>query len=182
MSSDDRARWDQRYTERGLPPAETVGPAGVFAPHLEEFPLHGCALDIACGPGLGAVWLAGRGLAVWGVDVSPVAIEQARDLAARSGVGARCRFDVVDLDDGLPAGPPVAVLYCARYRDRRLDRAMVERLTTGGLLAVCVLSEVGGRPGPFRAAPGELPDAFGELDLIAAGEGDGQAWLLGRRR
>jgi hypothetical protein len=43
-----------------------------------------------------------------------------------------------------------------------------------------VLSEVGAAPGPFRAKPGELTAAFAELDPVAAGEGEGQAWLLAR--
>ena len=59
---------------------------------------------------------------------------------------------------------------------------MTERLRPGGLLAICVLSEVGATPGRFRAAPGELRTAFSTLDEIAAGEADGQAWLIARRR
>ncbi|MBV8789083.1 MAG: SAM-dependent methyltransferase, partial [Mycobacterium sp.] len=51
----------------------------------------------------------------------------------------------------------------------------------GGLLAIVVLSEVGASPGPFRAVPGEMPAAFADLDVIDAGEGEGQAWLLARR-
>jgi 2-polyprenyl-3-methyl-5-hydroxy-6-metoxy-1,4-benzoquinol methylase len=138
------------------------------------------ALDLACGQGVGAVWLARRGLSVLGLDVSTVAIDQARDLARRSAVADRCRFDVFDLDDGLPAGPPVAVILCNKFRDRRLDQTLIERLAPGGLLAIAALSEVGGAPGPFRAPPGELPAAFAELDLVAAGEGRGYAWLLAR--
>jgi len=128
----------------------------------------------------GTVWLARRGLDVWGLDVSPVAIAQARDLAARNGVGDRCRFDVVDLDDGLPAGSPVDVILCHKFRDRRLDQAIIERLAPGGLLAIAVLSEVGAAPGPFRAVAGELPAAFADLNLVAAGEAEGYAWLLAR--
>lgn len=182
MTDDDRARWNERYADRRTPPPADVGPAAVFAPYSDAFPVSGHALDLACGLGVGAVWLARRGLTVWGLDVSEVAVEQARARARLNDVGDRCRFDVVDLDHGIPAGPPVDVVYCARFRDRRLDRAMIERLTDGGLLAVSVLSEVGGSPGPFRAAPGELRAAFGDLALVAEGEGDGQAWLLGRRR
>jgi hypothetical protein len=92
----------------------------------------------------------------------------------------RCRFEVVDLDDGLPAGPPVDVVLCHKFRDRRLDDAIIGRLAPGGLLAIAVLSEVGAAPGPFRAAPGELPAAFARLDRIADGEGQGYAWLLAR--
>jgi SAM-dependent methyltransferase len=119
-------------------------------------------------------------LDVFGLDISPVAIAQARDLAKHSGVGGRCRFDVVDLDDGLPAGPPVDVILCHKFRDRRLDQAIIGRLAPGGLLAIAVLSEVGAAPGPFRTAHGELPAAFADLNVIAAGEGEGYAWLLAR--
>lgn len=126
------------------------------------------------------MWLARRGLHVWGVDISGVAIERARDLALRNGVAERCRFSAVDLDEGLPAGPPVEVLLCNKFRDRRLDQELIGRLAPDGLLAICALSEVGAEPGPFRASPGELPLAFRELDTVAAGEGDGYAWLLAR--
>lgn len=145
------------------------------------FPTTGQALDLACGQGQFAVWLARRGLKVWGLDVSEVAIRQAQDLALSSGVGERCRFDVMDLDDGLAAGPPAQVIVCHRFRDRRLDAAVIGRLAPGGLLAISALSEVGAAPGPFRAAAGELTAAFAEFDVLAAGEGDGKAWLLAKR-
>ncbi|BBX22808.1 SAM-dependent methyltransferase [Mycolicibacter terrae] len=182
MSDDDRALWDDKFAERGLPEPEAIGPAAVFASYRDEFPTAGHALDVACGQGTAAVWLARRGLQVRGFDVSPVAIEQASALAARSGVAGRCRFDVADLDDGLPDGPPADVIYCARFRDRRLDAPMIERLAPGGLLAVTALSQVGGSAGRFRAAPGELRAAFAGLEAIAHGEGQGLAWLLARRR
>src|SRR5215472_3136002 len=180
MAEADRRRWDERYAAQEPPPVSAMEPPEILARHAEEFPTAGRALDLACGQGLGAVWLARRGLEVWGLDISPVAVGQARDLARRSGVGDRCRFDVADLDDGLPAGSPVDVILCHKFRDRRLDRAIVERLAPGGLLAIAALSEVGAAAGPFRAAPGELPAAFAQLDLVAAGEGDGYAWLLAR--
>jgi SAM-dependent methyltransferase len=182
VSETDRIRWDHRYVSRGSPPVDAAGLAAVFLPYLNIFPTAGLALDVACGQGLGAVWLARRGLDVWGVDVSEVAIEQAWDLARRNGLEDRCRFDVVDLDHGLPTGPPVDVVYCNRFRDRRLDQSMIERLAPAGLLAITALSQLGGTPGPFRAAPGELPTAFAELELLAADEGQGQAWLLARRK
>lgn len=158
-----------------------MGPPQPFASFADMFPTTGQALDLACGQGQFAVWLARRGLQVCGLDVSEVALRQARDLAQSGGVMERCRFDVVDLDNGLPAGPPAHVIVCHRFRDRRLDAAIIDRLAPGGLLAISALSEVGAAPGPFRAAPGELTTAFAELDVLAAGEGDGQAWLLARR-
>lgn len=181
MSDRDRLRWDERYASRGAPAPEAIGPPAVFAPHAAAFPAGGHALDLACGQGATAVWLARRGLSVRGLDVSPVAVEQARDLAARAGVEDRCHFEVVDLDDGLPPGPPADVIVCHRFRDRRLDRAITDRLVPGGLLAISALSAVGAAPGPLRAEPGELRAAFADLTVIAAGEGDGEAWLLAHR-
>lgn len=178
MSAEDRTRWDAAYIDRDAAPIPALPAA--FRDHEDMFPHAGAALEIACGSGAAAVWLAQRGLDVYGVDVSAVAVDRARALAERAGVTAR--FETVDLDGGLPAGEPVNVLLCNKFRDPRLDRQIVDRLAPGGLLAICVLSEVGATPGRFRAAPGELRTAFSTLDEIAAGEGDGQAWLLARRR
>ena len=81
----DRAAWDRRYDATDLVWSdrpnrflvdETVG----LAP--------GRALDVACGEGRNAVWLAHRGWAVTGADFSPVAIGKARRLATAHGVEA----------------------------------------------------------------------------------------------
>jgi SAM-dependent methyltransferase len=182
LSEDDRRRWDARHAETETAATVHAMPPPLFAPFEDLFPTRGLALELACGRGQCAVWLARRGMEVYGIDVSPVAIELARDLAARSGVADRCRFDAVDLDAGLPAGPPADLILCHLFRDARLDRSILDRLAIGGLLAIAALSEVGARPGRFRAGSGELRDAFRELELLAHGEGEGHAWLLGRRR
>lgn len=153
-----------------------------FLPFVDDFPTGGHGLDLACGRGEAAVWLALRGVQVHGFDVSPVAIAQALALAARCRAADRCNFDVLDLDDGLPAGPPADVIICNRFHDSCLDRPIAERLAVGGLLAISALSEVGATAGPFRARAGELRTAFGDLEVIAGDEAAGQAWLLARRR
>ena len=99
-----------------------------------------------------AVWLADRRLTCWGLDISGVAVDLAQKLADRS-VGDRCRFDVVDLDDGLPDRPPVDVMLCHFFRDARLDRFLVERLLPGGLLAIAAVSEVDVGPGHSGGPP-----------------------------
>lgn len=181
VSDDDRIRWDQRYADRDAVSYDDVGLPIVFQPFADTFPTAGCALDLACGRGGAAVWLAQRGLDVWGCDVSPVAVAQARELAEIGGVAARCHFEIVDLDGGLPAGPLSDILICNKFRDENLDRAVIDRIAGGGLLAISALSEVGASPGPFRAKAGELRQAFDGLELITAGESNGEAWLLARR-
>jgi hypothetical protein len=115
------------------------------------------------------------------VDVSTVAIAIARDLADRRGLSARCRFDVIDLDDGLPEGPAVDIVLCHLFRDARLDGPIVERLAPGGLLAVAVLSSTGCRAGPYRSSLNELLSSFRPLRVLVSGDADGKAWLLGRK-
>jgi SAM-dependent methyltransferase len=53
------------------------------------------ALDLGCGAGNYAVWLATKGFRMTGVDISPKALEVAEHLASKKGV--TCRFVVEDL-------------------------------------------------------------------------------------
>jgi SAM-dependent methyltransferase len=175
MSDDDRQRWDERHAEAGIAEVD----AGAFASIEHLFPVDGHALEVACGRGKTSVWLAGRGMYVLGVDVSPVAVDLAGQLAVRNGVADRCQFELWDLDEGLPPGPPSDLVVCHMFREPRLDQPMIDLLVAGGMLAVATLSEVGAGPGRFRARPGELRDAFAELEILAEAEHDGVAWLLG---
>jgi 2-polyprenyl-3-methyl-5-hydroxy-6-metoxy-1,4-benzoquinol methylase len=182
MSEEDRVRWDARHiAEAGSTELEAPGIPAVFAGYEDLFPRAGFALDLACGRGATSVWLAELGLEVCGIDVSSVAIERAGHLAAMHKVSSRCRFQLADLDEGLPPGPAADVIVCHMFRDVRLYRPIVERLKTGLLLAIAVLSEVGAAPGAFRAPVGELKSAFHELTVIAAGEEEGRAWLVARK-
>ena len=178
MSEDDRRRWDERHAAAAL--THDIRPPRLFAAYEHLFPTTGDALELACGDGRAAVWLAARGLDVVACDVSPVAIERARARAIEHRVSDRCRFAVVDLDNGLPDGPAADVILCHLFRDPRLDAAIVERLAPGGLLAVAALSEVGAAPGSFRVPQGGLVRAFAALEVVAAGEGDGEALLMAR--
>jgi SAM-dependent methyltransferase len=180
VSEADRRRWDARYSEAG-PASGDPGPPYAFASIEDLFPVEGRALEIACGRGEVSVWLALRGMEVQSVDVSPVAIDVAQELARSCDVPDRARFEVWDLDEGLPPGPPMELVVCHMYREPRLDRELIERLAPRGLLAIAGLSEVGGEPGRFRSRPGELRESFAELEILADNEGDGVAWLLGRK-
>jgi SAM-dependent methyltransferase len=58
---------------------------------------HRSVLDLGCGTGANAVYLAGQGFDVVGVDFTPIALRQARDRAAAAGVEKTCRFVHGDL-------------------------------------------------------------------------------------
>lgn len=180
MTDSDRERWDARHAA-----ALAAGAGGAAAPdalrgRTELLPPGGLALDVACGRGAVAVWLAAKGFAVDAVDVSPVALGAARELAERDGVEGRVRWSLHDLDSGLPAGGPYDVVVCQRFRDPARYPDLAARLAPGGLLVVTVLSEVGEGPGPFRAPAGELRAAFGALEVLHDVERDGEAHLVAR--
>ncbi len=73
----DASAWDARYAEAPL--VWSAGP-NQFVATLESLP-PGRALDLACGEGRNAIWLASLGWHVTAVDFSPVAIEKARALS-----------------------------------------------------------------------------------------------------
>jgi SAM-dependent methyltransferase len=80
----------------------------------------GSALDIGCGMGADAVWLAGQGWQVTGVDVSPVALSRAAEHAADARVQDRTSWAAHDLKQGFPDGS--FDLVCAQYLHSRQDR------------------------------------------------------------
>lgn len=81
-----RPRWDS-----GAVPPEVMA--------LAESDHARTALDLGCGTGTSAIYLARKGLAVVGIDLTPQAIEIAREKARRAGVSVDLRVgDVTHLD------------------------------------------------------------------------------------
>ena len=78
-----REDWDRKYA--AVDNLWAAKPNRFLVAEVEGLP-PGRALDLACGEGQNAIWLATRGWSVTGVDYSEVAIAKARDRAARDGV------------------------------------------------------------------------------------------------
>ena len=78
-----REDWDRRYSGREL--IWTAEPNRFLVAETSDLP-PGRALDVACGEGRNAIWLAERGWRVTGVDFSEVALAKAARLAASRGV------------------------------------------------------------------------------------------------
>ncbi len=78
-----RERWNRRWA--GERAHASRAPSEFLITETEGLP-PGRALDVACGAGRNAVWLARRGWRVTGVDFSDVALRAARELAASAGV------------------------------------------------------------------------------------------------
>jgi SAM-dependent methyltransferase len=89
----EREDWDARYGSSDL--VWGTEPNRFVASAFGEAPAAGRVLDLACGEGRNAIWLATRGATVTAVDFSGVAIERARSLAERAGVDVDWRVDDV---------------------------------------------------------------------------------------
>jgi SAM-dependent methyltransferase len=80
----DHLDWDARYEAADL--VWGAEPNRFVVEELEALAPRGRALDLACGEGRNAIWLAQQGWDVTAVDFSEVAIARARQLAAGRGV------------------------------------------------------------------------------------------------
>lgn len=79
----DANAWNDRYAATEL--VWSKEPNQFVAQELGDLP-PARALDVACGEGRNAIWLAGRGWQVTASDFSPVAVDKGRQLAERVGV------------------------------------------------------------------------------------------------
>jgi SAM-dependent methyltransferase len=139
----------------------------------------GRAIDLGCGGGRDAVFLAAAGWQVAAVDVLPDALDIGRGLAARYLDDASAvRWVQTDLNAGVPeAAPPFDLIVMVRYLDRRLLRAARALLRPGGSIVVETFSTLHrARHGrPTRDAhvlePGELRALLDGLEIRALEEG-----------
>ncbi|MCR6712623.1 MAG: TPMT family class I SAM-dependent methyltransferase [Demequina sp.] len=72
---DPAEHWEQRYRENTRAWSGSANPTLVS---VISGLTPGTALDLACGEGADAAWLASQGWNVTGVDISPTAIQRAR--------------------------------------------------------------------------------------------------------
>ncbi|OBB95299.1 bifunctional 2-polyprenyl-6-hydroxyphenol methylase/3-demethylubiquinol 3-O-methyltransferase UbiG [Mycobacterium sp. 852002-40037_SCH5390672] len=130
--------WEERYRS-----AERVW-SGRVNPRLAEVAADlpvGRALDLGCGEGADALWLAERGWDVVAVDVSATALQRATEAALARNVLTHIDFQRHDLNDSFPEG--TFDLVSAQYlhsparleRDGVLQRA-AERVNLGGVLLI----------------------------------------------
>ena len=131
-----REDWNARYAAAEL--LWTAEPNRRFASEVEDLE-PGRALDLACGEGRNAVWLAERGWRTTGVDFSDVALAKAERLAASRGVEVEWVLaDVLEHEPERGAFELVAVLYLQLPHEQLAEvlHTSVGALAPGGTLVV----------------------------------------------
>ena len=136
--------WEVQY-QKGAKPW-TGRPNAILKQFAQSF-TPGTALDLGCGEGNSAVWLAGQGWHVTGVDISATALERAAGYAEAAGVSGRTRFEAHDLSQSFPAGQfdLVYALYLESPVDFPRDQVLnwaADAVAPGGLLLVVLHGSV----------------------------------------
>jgi len=132
----DSDTWDTRYSTDEL----------VWKADPNQFVVEECrdlepgrALDVACGEGRNAIWLAERGWDATGVDFSPVGLDKARLIAGRRGVEVEwIEADLLSWEPTNGTFDLILVAYLQLPEDERrhVHQALVPGIAAGGTLLV----------------------------------------------
>lgn len=135
----DAREWDERYSDAGYVWGAS---ANEVVMELTTSLPRGRAVDIGCGEGRNAVFLANRGWLVEGIDFSPVALDKAAELARNSPravidrlTWTRADLTTADFGSGLDL---VLIVYIHLPPDQRREllRRAQDALAPGGALLV----------------------------------------------
>jgi SAM-dependent methyltransferase len=172
MPSSGLHEWDERH--RAAAERDDAPPLPLVIETASEMK-PGRALDLACGTGRNALWLAEHGWSVTAVDGSPAAIELVRKRAVERGVnaverGVNVDAQVADLEKDEYAIEPshwdlVVISY---YLQRDLFEPAKRGVVPGGVLAAIVLLG----EGRFSVKPGELRGYFSGWEILHDHEGN----------
>jgi SAM-dependent methyltransferase len=160
------ADWDARYSERGG--ARWSGrPNGRLLAEVASLP-PGRALDVGCGEGADAIWLARNGWTVTATDISEVAVTRAREAAELAGAVVEwVRGDA--LQTAFPAGSfdLVSMQYPAlpKAAGEAAVRALLDTVRPGGLLLAVYHDLDDEYLGHMKSRGVDPADYFGAEDL-----------------
>jgi SAM-dependent methyltransferase len=169
----DAAYWDERYAASEL--VWGISPNRWVEQELTDL-APGRALDLACGEGRNALWLAGLGWTVTAVDFSAVALDKGRALATRQPTGDAVEWvqaDAVSYSAPLPVDLVLLCYFQLESPPRRSAmRQAAQALAPGGVLLAVghdttnLADGVGGPQDPARLfTAADLADDLAGLGL-----------------
>jgi len=183
------ANWfDGAYT--GTPPWDIGRPQPAFVRLAESSQITGVVLDVGCGTGENALFLAGRGYKAVGIDGSPRAIGKARAKAKAHNLSVD--FEIADaLDLPIPTQLFDTVIDSGLFHvfsdDERVAfrESLARVISPGGTyFMMCFSDRQPGDWGPRRVTQAEIRSTFAagchinsiEADTFDTNEGNVQAW------
>jgi tellurite methyltransferase len=167
--------WEARYRSRERPREDFAPePTALVARVAGGLPARR-ALDLACGSGRNALWLAQQGWKVTAVDGAQAAIEVLRERASRLGVTVDARVaNLEKWDYRIEPGAWDLICICY-YLQRDLFAAAQRGLAPGGvIISVVHISDPGEPATEHRLLAGELPAYFAGMEILHHFEGQPQ--------
>lgn len=125
MSADDQARWDRKHSQGGNSEAPSIFLREIIDGKDWKL-LPGRVLDLACGDGRNAIFLASRGFQVTAVDISPAGIARGRARAKEKALAIDWQeADLEVLDPGVESYDLIVnIKYLQRSLVPRIKRAL----------------------------------------------------------
>jgi tellurite methyltransferase len=169
--NEDRTRWEKRHAAHGADRGHA--PSAFLQQHIAHIE-RGPALDIACGTGRHALYLARHGFPVDAIDIAAAGLRRTQQSARAERLPVR--LVQADLDQFPLARDHYALVTNVRY----LNRALFQRLKDCVRPSGCVLFEtftvdqaaIGHPSNPaYLLASGELRSAFSDFEILAYEEG-----------
>ena len=175
MSTPDaKEHWEEHYGERDR---RWSGRVNVRLAEVASSLKPGTALDLGCGEGADAWWLAERGWTVVAVDISDTALQRAATEADARGLSDRIEFVQQDLSDGFPSG--TFDLISAQFLHSMIpfDRPRVLKLAAGAVQpggSLLIVDHAG--PPPWASKLDHHHDFPGAEEVIESLELDAGEW------
>ena len=172
MNDDQNYDWNARWRAKA---ADADWQADPWLRRIFPLLQPGHALDVACGNGRNALFLAEHGFTVTATDFSAEALSLLRREAAARGLAIATRQIDLEAAPLLPDGPFDLVLQFF-YLHRPLLQSLKALLRPGGFMVVRTFSRAGSFPGglvnpDFVLNPGELPELFSGWEILLHEEG-----------
>ena len=162
----DQRQWDERYREQSniLPPT----PAEVLIENAHLLPDKAVALDLACGLGANAIFMAQHGLQAVAWDYSAIAIERLNHYARQHKIALQA--EVRDVVHEPPSGHSFDVIVVSRFLERSIIPQLCNALKPQGLIFYqTFISEKDPSVGPgnptYLLEPNELLQLFAGLRI-----------------
>ncbi|SRR5579884_1354900 len=171
----DLRGWDERYRSGARAREDLEAPPNPLLVRIAQELPPGDALDLACGAGRNALWLAGQGWRVTAVDGSAAAIDILRRRAAGRGLTIDAR--VADLQAHgyrIEAARWDFIAICYYLQLDLIEEAKAGLKPGGVLLVIVHIAEPGEPPTAHRLRPGELIQRFQGWKILHSFEGKPQ--------
>ena len=173
MTQNTAEKWDKKYAQANL--NSIANPCFVLKQHSRLLPFHGQALELACGLGGNARFLAQCGLKTHAWDISDNALTVLNNFASLNQLAITPL--ITDLEQMILPYNQFDVIVVSRYLDRSQFKAIEDALKPKGLLYyqtyLAPVQENAPQNPDFYVQSNEFNQAWSNLKTLVYGEG----WL-----